>query len=639
MRAPAYLLPLLALAASAQAESFPAPHLHGTTTARCLTDIKGTLDRLQREPTRAPPPARQTATVTPGRLATNAVVPSIELVDASCQSGNCPAAESQRYGSVIIYEVDTFAAASRFFRDHPDTSRDGWDEVIFFTSFVTTTVGGAYYAPISNEVSGIAKTYLSELRGETYNLNFQAGTGSKGFLKGTVLMGDWHTCRAERYVGVPCDNKPPYDGSQRGVLAILGQEVGHRWGSFLYFMDGTRKSDELLGRDMSHWSYYVDSGGSPLEGNRWLPSTRGGWELGPVTQVQFSPLDLYTMGALPPTEVPPTLVVRGVSPPPCTTDRQNPNVYMQCDTNASTAPAEGTSAIEGTPREVTIDEIIRSEGTRKPAFPDAPRIVHLAFALLELPTEKASATEQLMLDTLRRHFTRAFYVGTQSRVRAITTISRRDDLGLFDFTLDTEGWQPSASMLQRDGEVVFPTSTEATLTHTNLELDAAKETHLTLRVTTGRLTDAKLRIQWSNQESGDWSTLEVPAPATGRAANLVIPMAGRDGWSGTIRRMALTVVPVDAPATGELAIDRIDTQPPAVTDDYDGDFIIDSEDNCSAVANSNQLDTDADGKGDACTPKPVDPGSAGDGGCDCSSAALPGLALLAGLLMRRRARG
>ena len=40
------------------------------------------------------------------------------------------------------------------------------------------------------------------------------------------------------------------------------------------------------------------------------------------------------------------------------------------------------------------------------------------------------------------------------------------------------------------------------------------------------------------------------------------------------------------------------------SDDTDGDGLIDSEDNCPDVANSDQADADQDGLGDACDPSP-----------------------------------
>jgi hypothetical protein len=631
------LVAALALSPATRAVELPAAtFLADRPTDR--TDVRGSLERLLREPRRAAPPPLRAAAA--GRtLNAASVIPALEVIDGTCVAGNCPTKLSQQYGSVNIYDVDTLAAASRFFQKHPDKAGEGWDEVIFFTTFVTTQAGGAYYLPLANEVRGIAKTYLGEsqlLSGEMYNLNAQAGTGSAGFLRGTVLMSDWHTCRSARYLGIPCENKPPYSGSQQSVLGILGQEVGHRWGSFLYFMDGGTRSEELLGRDKSHWSYYADSGGSPMEGNRWVDAAGGGWKLEPVDEVRFSPLDLYAMGALPPEEVPPTRLMRSVRPTPCTTDKLNANVYMRCTTNASSPPAEGTDTLSGTIREVGIDEIVASEGARRPAFADAQRIVHLAFALIELDDEPASAAEQRTLDGLRRAFTRAFYDGTERRLRAVTTVSRGDDLGLFDFTLGTEGWDATPGGSQyREGALVFPLAGPTSAAHAKLAWDAAREQVVTVDLTASRLADVTLRLKWSTEATGDFKTFDVAVPATAMSRRLQIPMNGRPGWTGTIRRLALEVVPNDAPPGGEVVVDKVETFTNAPAPDADADLVPDAFDNCKEAANTNQFDTDGDGEGDACDA--TDDGAGGDaGGCGCSGAMWPGLAALAGLLARRR---
>jgi hypothetical protein len=631
------LVAALALAPALQAVELPsAAFLADRPTDR--TDVRGSIRRLLREPRRSPPPPPKS--VKSGeKLRSVTVVPAIEVIDGSCVPGNCPTQLSQTYSGVDIYEVDTIAAASRFFQAHPDTASGGFDEVVFFTTFVTTQLGGAYYLPISNEVRGIARTYLDESRelpSELYNLNAMAGTGSEGFLKGTVLMSDWHTCRSARYLGIPCENKPPYSGSQQNVLGILGQEVGHRWGTFLYFMDGNVRSEELLGRDKAHWSYYVDSAGSPMEGNRWVDAAGGGWKLEPVDEMRYSPLDLYAMGALPPEEVPPTRLMRSVRPTPCTTDKLNANAYMRCTTNASSPPAEGTDTLSGTLREVTIDEVVAAEGPRKPAFGQAQRIIHLAFALIEREDSPASAAEQRTLDGLRRAFTRAFYNGTERRLRAVTTVSRGDDLGLFDFTLGTEGWDVTPGGAQyREGAIVFPLSGPSSATHPKLEWDASREQLVTVDLTASRLADATLRLKWSTEAVGEWKSLDIPVPATAMARQLQVPMNGRPGWTGTIRRFALEIIPNDAPPGGEVVVDKVETATNAPAPDADGDFVPDMLDNCMEVANSNQFDADGDGAGDACDT--IDEGAGSDAdGCGCSGSMLPGLAALAALLVRRR---
>lgn len=49
--------------------------------------------------------------------------------------------------------------------------------------------------------------------------------------------------------------------------------------------------------------------------------------------------------------------------------------------------------------------------------------------------------------------------------------------------------------------------------------------------------------------------------------------------------------------------------------DSDGDGILDDADNCPAVANADQQDTDADGLGDACDAEPYEDV---DGPCPCA---------------------
>jgi hypothetical protein len=312
---------------------------------------------------------------------------------------------------------------------------------------------------------------------------------------------------------------------------------------------------------------------------------------------------------------------------------------MRCTTNASSPPAEGTETLGGVVREVTIDEVIGAEGPRKPAFSQAQRIVHLAFALIERDDAPATATEQRTLDGLRRAFTRAFYDGTDRRLRAVTTISRGDDLGLFDFVLGTEGWDATpGGALYREGALVFPLAGPSSATHPKLEWEAAREQVVTLDLTASRLADVTLRLKWSTEATGDWNTLDVPVPATAMPRQLQVPMRGRPGWTGTLRRLALEVVPNDAPSGGEVVVDKLETFTNTPAPDADGDFVPDAVDNCRDAPNTNQFDTDGDGAGDACDAD-VDAGAGGDtGGCGCHGTLLPGFAALGALLARRRRR-
>lgn len=609
----------------------------------CFTDVRGTRAKLEARvaPPIRPPPSPP---VTTRALKHGPPPPQLMVLEVGCVSGSCVAEEKERYGDTGIYEVDTFAAASRFFNELPDSPTAGWDSLIFFTTFITTMSGGAAYMPVANEVKGIAKTYFG-LRGETYDLNELAGTGSNGFLRGTVLMSEWHKCRLAQHARIPCDNSLPFKLDQNGIVGILGQEVGHRWGAFLYFDDGTGKSDAMLGRSVSHWSYYADSSGSPLEGNHWRMDAPGTFTLVPVTEAKYGPLDQYAMGLVPPADVVPTLVIRDPDPAPCSLDKENPRQWGRCParTSAATSPGEGVTSLRGFEQYVTVDQVVAAEGPRLPAFPEASRVVYLGWALLELSDDHATDAEMLLLDTLRRTFTRAFYDATDRRMRAITTLSRRDDMGFFDFTLDAEGWTSTGAQPTNEtrGQLTFrPFDGAIQLQHGRLDLDAGRENYVQLRVTFDGPLQGPAQLSWwtTGDSAPPHQAIDLPMVADGRTRTLVVPMQGRQGWNGLVRGLSLQLASGVTGAGARADLEWIETSFEPLVSDTDGDLIADEDDNCPLVANADQVDSDRNGRGDACDA--VDGAGGEAGGCDCSAAATGPLALIAlWMLKRRRSRG
>ena len=128
--------------------------------------------------------------------------------------------------------------------------------------------------------------------------------------------------------------------------------------------------DSLLGRDRAHWSYFMNSGGSPVEGNAWTEITPGVFATNQAP-IRFSQLDLYLMGVIPASAVDPFFVIA------------EPDVMGQQDSNGTvinrTSPPE-TFAFGGSPvtirgRRVTysIDDVILANGPRVPGYvsPDA----------------------------------------------------------------------------------------------------------------------------------------------------------------------------------------------------------------------------------------------------------------------------
>ena len=111
-------------------------------------------------------------------------------------------------------------------------------------------------------------------------------------------MSDWY-CR-----GGACTPQSTYDADFNSVHGTLGQELGHRWGSFARFKEGTTSTSPcstdatgcnsaLLGRSYQHWSYYFDTGGSPMEGNDWADNSSTSFTLIPATVTKYSPLGSF----------------------------------------------------------------------------------------------------------------------------------------------------------------------------------------------------------------------------------------------------------------------------------------------------------------------------------------------------------
>jgi hypothetical protein len=258
----------------------------------------------------------------------------------------------------------------------------------------------AFYLPIKNTVRGIGQRQLGR---ETWDLNDTAGTAFP--LLGFVWLNSWRL-----YLDA---------AGQFGNFQVCTQEFGHRWGPQTLIppaptgeslamdasvfdgtdasgtadddastgdarafdaheFDGHPPSDDasrgdaspgaapalaptaLLGRDRVHWSFFVHSGGSPLEGNNWSEIAPGVFRAERPT-FRFSPLDLYLMGVLAPEEVPPSFVIA------------EPEVGEQLDQNNQRITASSTPetsdrglTIRGRRVDFGIVDVLRANGPRVP---------------------------------------------------------------------------------------------------------------------------------------------------------------------------------------------------------------------------------------------------------------------------------
>ncbi len=292
-------------------------------------------------------------------------------------------------GAEVVYEgrapVDSTTAilafvseVTRLIAERPDAPRARFVAVMQSRR----GFGGAlaFYMPIANTVRGIGQRQGNR---ETWDLNDTAGTAFP--LLGYVWLNSW-----EMYTGA---------AGRFGNYQVCTQEFGHRWGPQVVIPPfptgrgiagqdaGDAASDggddasapdgsasdggtppplavtplELLGRDRVHWSFFFDSGGSPLEGNAWAEVSPGVFRTLPPTY-RFSRLDLYMMGVLAPEEVPSSFLIA------------EPNTMGARDgignlINAASGPDPGDHGLEirGRRVEIGIEDIVRANGPRVPA--------------------------------------------------------------------------------------------------------------------------------------------------------------------------------------------------------------------------------------------------------------------------------
>lgn len=215
--------------------------------------------------------------------------------------------------------------AQEFYKTHPDQ----YDFLLFFSNFdfpMPEEEVVAFYNGVKNDVGGIGLNIFDN----------SAFFGSGGRLQGTIDMGNLANLAAD-----------PLSPNLSFTMGTLSHELLHRWGVAVHFRpaDGSFSSN-LLGQGGTHWSFLLDTKGSLAYGNSWQNNGNGTFTSFPGRKY-FSPLDLYLMGLLDKSAVPPMLLI------------SNPDVDPKQFSQAGVT-------IGGSAESVTIDQIIAAEGERSP---------------------------------------------------------------------------------------------------------------------------------------------------------------------------------------------------------------------------------------------------------------------------------
>jgi hypothetical protein len=285
-------------------------------------------------------------------------------------------------------DLDVVAAANTFYRAHPDA----FDQLVVWTD--TSVVSGdsfAFESTVANSIQGIGV--------DIFDISREFGSG--GRLSSYTIM--------DRLSKYPDDPTTRFLG-ENNTLSVLGQEVGHRWLAYLNFRDHLgQRSEELLGRDLAHWSFFMDSDASVMEGND--IEALGGGSFRTIGAVRrYSRLDQYAMGLVGPSEVPPFFYV------------QNPTNLSQTKDKES-GPQVGVT-FNGTRRDVLIDDVIAIHGARVPSAAESPRLHRQAFIYIVSAGRAVDSGQVAKLDRIRRQWEDFFGQATEGRMRADTRLSQ-----------------------------------------------------------------------------------------------------------------------------------------------------------------------------------------------------------------------
>ena len=265
--------------------------------------------------------------------------------------------------------------AKEFLRKHADN----YDFIVVFSNFEYETKDAlAFHIGVQNKVAGLGLP-IYDNTGEF---------GSNGKLQGYIDM-----AAMSRY------NLNPYSSGFDKVLQVFAHEFLHQWASKVNVRGADGKpSDMLLGRDGMHWSFLLDSGASVEYGHQWQDNGNGTFTS--VASRQFySPLDLYLMGMLKKEEVPPFYII------------DSPG------TDKTRLPENGVT-VNGTRRDLAIDDVIAVEGPRIPDADRAQKEFRLGFVLLTRSGDKVSDEELSALNGVRTAIATRLAVLTGGRALA-----------------------------------------------------------------------------------------------------------------------------------------------------------------------------------------------------------------------------
>ena len=277
---------------------------------------------------------------------------------------------------------------------------DDFDFISLFSNFDLTPVPGAqaFAINVQNNVRGIGNPSDKK---PIFKDNEKYGSSKR--LQNITFFGNIH-----QYPSDPSSRLPEDDVS---LLDILAHEVGHRWLSYVKLLKHGAETDVLLGRDKSHWSFFLDSDASYLEGNQISNRSTDSFETARPFQ-RYSDLDLYLMGLKSPEEVLETYYVEGAS-----------NFSPEFPFTAEASPEDNVT-FNGLAVPVRVEDIIEANGSRRPSITGSQKDFRHLFVLVVRAGQIPTAEELAFLELVRSSWSDLFYNATYGKATINTVLEQ-----------------------------------------------------------------------------------------------------------------------------------------------------------------------------------------------------------------------
>lgn len=288
--------------------------------------------------------------------------------------------------------------AKRFYQRHGDE----YDVLVTFLDpnygLSFTSGAFAYNIAVQNQIGGIGK------RTGQFN-GGPPGYGSKGRLISFCNLGNLN-----QYPSSPLDSFFITNSS----VDVLSHEVAHTWSAFVRFDDNGVTSDELLGSQFAHWSFFFNSNASEVEGNSYQDLGNGQFRINGATS-RYNDFDLYAMGIL--SGNPSSFIVSN----PTAIDPKLTDGVSEIDITQKNARALPPLAppdfpvitVTGTRKNVSLADIMKVEGAR---IPDKEtKTLRVGFALISPPGKEPEDDTIAKLSTIRKAWLKQFASITNNR--------------------------------------------------------------------------------------------------------------------------------------------------------------------------------------------------------------------------------